>query len=210
MDKRLILVGCGDFGRELINWADDAATSGMGQNFYGFLDNNPAALDNYSYKLEYLGSADDFSPNDEHLFVIGIANPETKRIIVEKLKAKGAVFSNLIHPSAVIAKTAKLGEGVVICPHALISADANLGNFVAVNGLSSVGHDAHIGDFSTLSAHVDLTGFVHVGEGVFFGTGAKVLPKIRIGDGATIGAGTTIMRSVAMGAVMYALPAKRL
>jgi sugar O-acyltransferase (sialic acid O-acetyltransferase NeuD family) len=210
MSKRLILVGCGDFGRELINWADDAAASGMGQSFSGFLDNNPSALDKYSYKLEYLGSVDDFSPKNEHLFVIGIANPEAKRIVVEKLKSKGATFSKLIHPSAVIARTATLGEGVVICPHALVSADANLGNFVAVNGLSSIGHDAHIGDFSTLSAHVDITGFAHIGKCVFFGTGAKVLPKVKIGDGARIGAGTTIMRSVSEGAVMYVLPAKKL
>jgi sugar O-acyltransferase (sialic acid O-acetyltransferase NeuD family) len=210
MSKRLILVGCGDFGRELINWADDAAASGVGQSFFGFLDNNPTALDKYSYKLAYLGSVDDFLPNDEYLFIIGIANPETKRIVVEKLKAKGAVFTKLVHPSAVIARTAILGEGVVICPHALISADASLGNFVAVNGLSSIGHDAHVGHFSTLSAHVDITGFAHIGEGVFFGTGAKVLPKVKIGNGARIGAGTTIMRSVSEGDVMYALPAKRL
>jgi len=210
MNKRLILVGCGDFGRELINWADDVASSGMGQSFFGFLDNNPAALDKYSYKLAYLGSIDDFIPSDEYSLVIGIANPETKRIVVDKLKTKGAVFAKLIHPSAVVARTATLGEGVVICPHALISADATLGNFVAVNGLSSIGHDARVGDFSTLSSHVDITGFVQVGENVFFGTGAKVLPKVKIGNRARIGAGTTIMRSVSEGDVMYALPAKRL
>ena len=65
MSKRLILVGCGDFGRELINWADDIAAAGMGQSFFGFLDNNPSALENYSYKLAYLGAVDDFLPGNE-------------------------------------------------------------------------------------------------------------------------------------------------
>ena len=210
MKNRLILVGCGDFGRELINWADDAADAGACQKLSGFLDDNIAALENYSYELQYLGSVDAFTPVNGDLFVIGIANPETKRFIVQKLKAKGANFCKLIHPSAVIAKTAVLGEGVVVCPHAVISADVYVGDFVAINGLSSIGHDAKIGSFTTLSAHVDITGFVQVGESVFFGTGAKILPKVKIGNKSTIGAGTTIMRSVPEGAVMYALPAKRL
>lgn len=210
MDCRLILVGAGDFGRELINWVEDAADSGVDPRFSGFIDANALALNNYGYRLPWLGTPDEFIPLAGDQFVLGIANPDIKRRIVEMLRAKNAVFARFIHPSAVIAKTAILGEGVVICPHALISSDANLGAFVAVNGLSSVGHDARIGDYSTLSAHVDITGFVQVGEGVFLGTGAKVIPRVKLGSWSKIGAGTTILRSVPEGAVMYAMPARRL
>ncbi len=210
MKKTMILVGGGDFGRELINWAYDVCSAGTGQEFDGFLDDNPNALDNYSYGLPYLGTIDSYSITTNCRFVIGITNPIIKKKVVHQLKGRGAIFANLIHPSCVIARTAKLGEGVVVCPNALVSCDAQIGNFVSINGLSSIGHDAIVGDFSTLSAHVDLTGFVDVGECVFFGTGAKVLPKVRIGSGARIGAGATVIRSVLADSVMYTAPAKRL
>jgi sugar O-acyltransferase (sialic acid O-acetyltransferase NeuD family) len=116
----------------------------------------------------------------------------------------------LIHPSAVVARTAILGEGVVVCPHAFVSADAVVGDLCAINGSSSIGHDVKLGSFATLSAHVDLTGWVNVDECVFFGSGARVLPKVQIGRGARIGAGAIVMRSVPADAVVYAPPSKRL
>lgn len=210
MTGRMILVGGGAFGRELINWAEDAAAAGHGCRFDSFLDQSAAALDGFAYKLGYLGTIEDYKPAAEDKCVLAIGDPVAKRTVVEKLKAKGASFASLIHPSAVVARTAVLGEGVVVCPHAMISADCVVGDFVAINGMCSVGHDVRIGAYSTLSAQVDLTGWVQIGEAVFFGSGARVLPKTRVGDEARIGAGAIIMRTVAPGAVMYANPARKL
>jgi sugar O-acyltransferase (sialic acid O-acetyltransferase NeuD family) len=209
METRLILVGAGNFGRELVNWAQDIAEYG-GHGFHGYLDTTPDVLAVRGYKLPWLGTPTDYVPQPGDQMVIAIANPLSKRAVVEHMLAKGASFARLIHPTAVVARTASLGEGVVLCPHSVVSADSTVGNFVSVNTLSSVGHDVVLGDFSTLSGHVDLTGAVKVGVDCFFGTGAKVLPKVKIGNGAKIGAGTVIMRSVADGVTMYTAPAKRL
>jgi len=209
MENRLILVGAGGFGRELINWADDIAAQG-GQAFAGYLDINANVLAGSAYTLPWLGTPDSYVPQAGDELVIAIADPAGKRAVTDRLRAQGARFGCLIHPSAVVARTAVLGEGVVLCPHALVSADARVGDFVAVNTLSSVGHDAVVGAYSTLSAHVDLTGYVQVGEDCFFGSGARVLPKVKIGARARIGAGATIMRNVAEDAVMFTMPAKKL
>ncbi|WP_081986647.1 acetyltransferase [Chitinibacter sp. ZOR0017] len=207
---RWILVGAGGFGRELICWADDCLESADRIGFSGFLDSNAGALDNFSYQLDWLGSIESYNPQENDRFILGVGDPATKQKIVNALKAKGAIFGQLIHPSATIAKTAILGEGVIVCPHSLVSADCSIGSFVSINALSSVGHDAFIGDYVTLSAHVDLTGGVKVGDFAFFGTGAKVLPKVSIGENSLIGAGAIIIRTVKPGSVMYAQPAKKL
>jgi len=207
MEKRLILVCCGNFGRELINWANDA---GPEHAFSGFLDTNQNALDGYSYKLPWLGAVDDFVPKSGDQLVIAIADPKDKRAVVQKLKKVGATFAKFIHPSALIAKSSVLGEGVVVFPHSVISCDTHLGDFVSINGLSGIGHDVRIGDYSTISAHVGLTGYVQVGESVFIGVGAKVLPKVKIGNNAKIGAGALVVRTVPENAVMYSPPSKRL
>jgi sugar O-acyltransferase (sialic acid O-acetyltransferase NeuD family) len=208
--KRLIVAGCGAFARELINWAADAADAGRSAPITGFLDANAGALEGFSYDLAWRGDIDDYRPNDGEAVIVAIGDPSKKRAVVERLRARGALFATLVHPTAVIARTAKLGVGVVICPQAVISADASVGDFAAINTLSSIGHDVKLGAFSTLSAHVDLTGYVQTGDEVFFGTGAKVLPKIKIGARAKIGAGTTVMRSVAEDAVLYTAPARKL
>jgi sugar O-acyltransferase (sialic acid O-acetyltransferase NeuD family) len=210
MTSRLILVGCGAFARELINWVDDLVDLGKSIKVTGFLDENPKALDGFPYAVSYLGSINAYEPQVGDQLLMAIGDPKAKKAIYSDLKAKGASFTSLIHPSAVIARTAKLGEGVVVCPQAFVSADAIVGDLCAINGNASIGHDVRLGDFCTLSSHVDLTGWVQVEECAFFGSGARVLPKVKIGTGARIGAGAVVMRGVPADAVVYAPPAKRL
>lgn len=206
----LTLVGCGAYARELINWIADAHAAGRLPPLTAFLDATADSLDGYPYTLAYRGRVEDYVAQPGEALVMAIAAPEAKRRVASELKAKGASFATVIHPSAVIAGSARLGEGVTVCPFALVSADATVGEFAAINAMSSVGHDVRLGAYSTLSAHVDLTGRVVVGEEAFFGTGAKVLPGVKIGDRAKVGAGALIMRSVKTDAVMYAPPAKQL
>lgn len=208
--KRLVIAGAGAFGRELINWAQDAADTAGGPPVTGFIDRSHQALERYAYELEWRGDIDDYVPADGEEVLIAVGSPGTKQEVVARLRGRGAVFATLVHPTATIARSARLGVGVIVCPQSVISADAHVDDFVAINVLSSVGHDVHVGAYSTLSSHVDLMGSVRVGENVFFGSGAKVLPKLKIAAGSTIGAGSTIMRSVSERAVMYAQPAKKL
>lgn len=210
MNDRLILVGCGAFARELINWVDDLVDLGKSIHISGFLDENPEALKDFAYRVPFLGTIPSYKPQVGDQLLMAIGDPAIKKSLYADLKSRGASFASLIHPSAVVARTAKLGEGVVICPQAFVSADAVVGDLCAINGCASVGHDVQLGSFSTLSSHVDLTGWVKVDECVFFGSGARVLPKVKIGSGARIGAGAVVMRSVPVDTVVYAPPAKRL
>jgi sugar O-acyltransferase (sialic acid O-acetyltransferase NeuD family) len=210
MRERIILVGGGGFARELLMWMEHVHAVNGQARATGFLDANPQALAEYSCDLPWVGDIDSHEPCELDRFVLAIGEPLAKRKVVEKMKARGAAFVQVIHPTAVIARTAEMGEGVVVCPHAMVSADAKVGNFVAINAMSSVGHDARVGDYSTLSAHVDITGWVQVDDAVFFGSGARVLPKVRIGAESRIGAGAAILRSVPAGTVMYAPTARRL
>lgn len=208
--QRLVLVGAGAFARELICWAEHAAAARGTPPISAFLDASAAALDGFDYALEYAGTIEAYQPREGEALVMAIGDPAAKKRIAADLLARGARFAQVIHPSAVIARSARLGTGVVVCPQVVVSADAVVGDFVALNTLSSIGHDVEIGAYTTLSAHVDLTGSVKVGEACFFGSGARVVPKVSIGAEARIGAGATILRRVAAQAVMYTTPAKKL
>lgn len=209
--NNIIIVGAGRFGRELCCWLEQVLDPTR-MRIAGFLDDTraPAPRLNQDYAYPLLGAIDSHAIGAHDLFVLAIAEPAAKLRIAASLQARGAAFFTLIHPSAVLARTAQVGQGVVICPFAMLSADSLVGDFVTINSYSSIGHDAVIGAGTTLSSHVDITGGVRVDEGAFFGSSAVVLPQLHIGSGATVGAGAIVMRQVAPGATVYAMPAKKL
>ena len=205
-----VVVGAGGLGKEVICWADHAVRLGVAPPIRGYLvDNGYPPLDP-SYNLPRLGGLEDYDPLPGDSCLVAVGDPMLKRQIVQRLLARGAKFASLIHPTAVLAKTAVLGQGCIIYPYAIVSADAVLGDFVTVNSLSGIGHDSKVGAYSTLSAHVDITGGVTVGESVFFGSGARVLPGLSVGHEAKVGAGSVVVRSVPVGATVYTNPARRL
>ncbi|WP_212742986.1 NeuD/PglB/VioB family sugar acetyltransferase [Sphingomonas sp. 2SG] len=211
MEKgRTIIVGAGGFGRELISWANDAHVAGRVPPLAGLIDDDSAAMNGFAYSVGLLGSIADFVPQSRDQLLMAIGTPRIKDRVAALLGARGGRFTTLIHPTAVVAGSAILGYGVILCPLSLVSADVHVGELVSVNVLTSIGHDVSVGRYSTLSAHVDLTGGVRVEEAVMIGTGAKLLPRVKVGAGATIGAGSVVYRSVPAGRSVFAAPAKTL
>lgn len=207
---RLVLVGGGAFSRELLCWIVHIRSSQPLPDRIGYLDRDPTLASNPQYKVDYLGDVDDFAPSADDMLIMAIADPAGKQQTAEALRGRGGRFISLIHPSAVLASTAQVGLGSVICPFALVSADARVGELVTINTLSSVGHDVKVGHYVTLSSHVDLMGAVTVEDSVFFGSGSRVLPKVAIKTGAKVGAGSVVGRTVKPGATVYTPLARRL
>ena len=205
--KNLIIVGAGGFGREVSAWAMRIETGQAEWRVQGFLDSNPHALENYRYSLPIIGDPLTYQPTKHDIFVCAIGEPKIKLEICRRLEDAGALFTTLIHPSAVVGRTVTLGRGCIVCPGAVVTADVHLGNHVTVNACASIGHDAVVGDGCTLSGHADVTGFAKLGRGVFLGTHAAILPKAKVGDFATVGAGSVVLRSVKPGATVMGVPA---
>jgi sugar O-acyltransferase (sialic acid O-acetyltransferase NeuD family) len=197
----LVLVGGGALAREILGWF------GASHAFAGYLDDGDAPLAARGYDIPHLGPV--ASGAGRSGLVMAIAAPAGKAAVAAALGG-AAAFRTLIHPTAVVSSSARLGSGTIAAPFSLVSADAVVGELVLINAYSSVGHDAVVGDGVTLSCHVDLTGRVQVGAGAFFGSGARVIPGLAVGDGATVGAGALVMRRVSPGATVYATPAKSL
>lgn len=211
MQGRIIVVGGGGFGRELISMATDCFRAGLIPEVAGYLDDAGEVLKPFGhYTLPWLGRIDDFEPQEGDLLTLAIGSPKGKRVIAERLRTRGARFAQVIHPSSLTSPTSQMGEGVVIATYTGPGIDTKIGAFVTINSFSSIGHDASIGDFTTLSGHVDILGGAEVGSDVFIGSTASILPGVRIGNGANIGAGSIVYRSVKPGATVYAPPAKLL
>jgi sugar O-acyltransferase (sialic acid O-acetyltransferase NeuD family) len=208
-----LIVGAGGFGREVYAWLSDWVASSAQPHEYeikGFLDDSPAALEHFTGLPPIISSVDDYQHQVGQLLVCAIGSPKIKKIVTEKLRAKGACFFSLVHPSVTVGPRVTLGEGVVICPQVVLTTDIAIGDFVTINAASTVGHDASVGSYSTLSGHCDVTGGAQLAEGVFMGSHAVVVPKVSVGAYAVIGASSVAIRKVAPGVTVFGIPAKRI
>jgi sugar O-acyltransferase (sialic acid O-acetyltransferase NeuD family) len=206
--KNLIIIGAGGFGREIFSWVNDVNKKQRTWNIKGFLDDNLNALDGFEYPIKVLSEIDTYEVDLNDEFICALGDPVTKQICVEKLLSKGAVFTNLIHPSAVLGYNVSLGMGVILCPMTIVNADAKLGNFVTLNNHSNIGHDTTVGDYTQINGYCDITGGVRIGSRVFFGSGVSVLPNITIEDDAKIGVGSVVIRKVKNKTTVFGNPAK--
>lgn len=211
MGNKIILVGGGAFARELLSWILDVSDVTPLPPVTGYIDDSADAFTGFpGSDVQWLGAPSAYQPADGDLFAIAIGDTAAKASICTALAAKGAKFLTLVHPSAILSRSAKLGTGVVVGPNAYIATHAILGDYVCVNSLTGVGHDAVVGASVTISSQVDVTGGVTIGEQVFIGSGARLLPRISVGERTRIGAGAIVVRSVKPDTTMFAKPAGKL
>ena len=204
--RRAVILGAGGFGREVLAYALES-----GQwNIIGFLDANPRALDHFGSSVPILGDPVSVKLPNGALVLCAIADPKTKLYVCRALVGRGAEFGTLIHPSAVVGTSCRVGVGGILGPYCTLTSDVSLGDFVTVNAHSSIGHDAVIGDGCTLSGHCDVTGGAVLGQGVFMGTHAAVIPRVRVGDYAVISAGSVAMWPVRANSTVMGVPAVRM
>ena len=98
-----------------------------------------------------------------------------------------AQFGTAIHPSAIIAPTARIGEGTVVLHGAIVQPNATLGQHVLINTGASVDHDCVVEDYAHISPQAALSGHVSIGEGTHIGVGAVVIPEVRVGRWCKVG-----------------------
>ena len=201
----LVIMGASGFGREMLAWARQSRAYWVVR---GFLDDNPAALAGFAKDVPVLAGMDEYEPQPADRFVCAMGRVDHKRRCIERVLARGGMFSQMLHPTAVVGENVALGTGVILCPHVAVGSDARLGDFVSVNLHSTIAHDAVVGRWTQLHCHVDVTGGVVVGEGVTVGSHATILPGIQVGDGAVIGAGAVVMRDVPPNTTVFGNPAR--
>lgn len=206
--QRLLIVGAGGFGREVLAWAGDIARAQGDWEIGGFLDANPDALEGLDTGLRVLGDPVHYQPVEGDLFTCAIGDPRAKLLLSRGLEARGGRFISLIHPTAIVGPRCRIGAGAVLCPYSVVTTDATLGKFVTLNVHASVGHDSILGDGVTLNGHADVTGRAVLGEGVSLGSHAVVAPQVRVSAYVKVGAGSVVFHKPRAGASLLGVPAK--
>jgi len=144
-------------------------------------------------------------------FAVGVGSvgdADLRQRLFELGLSHGLSPLTVIHPSAVVAPSAELEDGVQVMARAVINARAEVGRNALINSGAVVEHDCRIGDHAHVASGAVLAGDATVGDGAFVGAGATVIQGVWVGDGAVVGAGAVVLGYVADGATVMGVPAQ--
>lgn len=196
--KHLIIVGCGSHAAEIVDYIDhiNKHEKSLRYQIKGMIDNTKTHYNHYNYKEEFMGSIDAHPVEKDICYVMGIGNLSIRTKVLQEFKLKGASFTTIIHPSALVSKTAQIGEGSIISHNVSIGPKAIIGSFNVINSRCTIGHDARVGDNNFLSPQVVLGGFTQIGNNNLLGTNSCLIPEVIVGNNNKIMAGMAVLSRV--------------
>ena len=207
MDKRILIIGAGGQARIAL----DVLSYSEGQ-VIGFLDSNESLKGTKKYNINVLGKPEDIlsfkDMFDECHIAIGDVVARHKMVELIKEKMPKIKFSTIKHPSAVISKSVKIGDGTIICAGVIIAADALVGSHNLINDGAIVEHGCILGDFVNISPGAKLASTITVGDMAFIGLGACLIEDIKIGKNSVIGAGSVVLKNVPENVLAVGIPAE--
>lgn len=205
--QRILIVGAGGFGREVLQWARDAWPD-QASFISGFISDDPGRLDGFLTGVRILSAVADYRAAEGDYLLLGIGVPYARRRVAEQLHSSGARFLSLVHPGAVVATSAAIGEGTIVCPFAVISDSARLGFCSLVNYHASMGHDSFAGDFAVLSPYATLGGAARVDDDVFLGLHASVGPGKTVGARSKVSANSCVLTTAPPDSIIFGVPGR--
>ncbi len=210
MDK-LIILGAGDLGREILYAAKENQVGKPVYSFetIAFTDEDPTKIGKTLENVRIIGLDEVLKLNyDNTYFICGIGNATDRRNIIKKLLniLPEAKFTNVIHDSVITMPNLKYGVGNYIAPNTTIAIGTRLNNHIVINQNVSVGHDCLIGNYTVVSPGCILSGYTAIGDESFLGSGVVTYPSIRIGNNCTVSALTVVSRSLKTNCKLIAKP----
>lgn len=204
MDQ-IIIIGAGGHGAELYEYIAFINKQEGTAKYYvaGFLDDNPENYRNYQYSSPLLGGVRDHQVRNDVFYLMGIANLEYRQQFCKSFSDHGAKFISLIHPTAYVSPSAKIGEGVVIGPMANIGPNVEIGDFTLINSRCSLGHDTKLGCYNFISPNVSFSGFTRIGDNNLFGINSATIPGIKVGNNNKVMAGMVLDKDIGDNEVVF-------
>lgn len=151
---------------------------------------------------------EDFAPTPEAECFLVPTTPDRAALVSHLVALNPAIsFATLVHPRAIVARSARLGSGVFVGAGSVVASCVELQSHVFVNRAASIGHDSVVRSFARIQPAGAIGGHVTVGVGATVGLGARIIEEREIGAGAFIAAGAVVIRDVPPRVLVAGVPA---
>ncbi len=215
MTKPVIIIGVGGYSANLVDMMRDANVA-AGKELWrpaGFLDDNPKRHNTEYYGLPILGALDEASRFSDAYFINAIGSTKSAALKSELIERVGAPldrFVTLVHSSAYVSPSAKIGPGSAITQNCVVLANVTIGKHVKMLPMATISYGCDIGDYTTIAGGAVLASDVKVGSSAYVGANSAIREFLKIGDKAIIGMGAMVIRNVPPNSVVGGIPAKPL
>ena len=136
----------------------------------------PGKYENYlnDTKATALLTNNSFKIDRKDKTLIRVKNPTLSFIDIIHMFYPDKQIRNEIHPSAIVAENAKLGNNVEIAPHTVIENGVQIGNSVRIDAGSFIGANTKIGNCSNISANVSIYHDITIGKNCIIDSGTVI------------------------------------
>jgi UDP-perosamine 4-acetyltransferase len=201
MQKSVMIIGAGGHAKVVVSTL--IASGIMVSKIY---DDNPDKWGSCILNIEIVGPLSDIDYDSVEQALTAIGNNKTRKGIVNRFPR--VRWTTVVHPSAYVHPTARIGQGTVVFAKAVVQPDTFIGDHCIINTGATIDHDCRIGNYVHISPGVNLAGDVQLHEGVFCGLGSKIINGMTIGKWATIGAGGVVINDLPEASLAVGVPAK--
>lgn len=132
---KLLILGAGGYGQTVVDVA-----------FQLNKFDEIAFLDDKATGEKVLGVCSDYKKFKEWNIYPAFGNNTSRIEWIERLQNEQISIPQIIHPTAYVSPTAKLGIGNVVLPNAIINTNCSIGNGCIINCGSIIDHDCVIED----------------------------------------------------------------
>lgn len=181
---------------EIVGILDDN-TQLIGKKYNGIIVSGP------------LEKANDFNNDIRFIFAIGSYKTRVLRAeILKRLNIEETRFETLVHPTAKIFATSKIGHGCIIHYGSVIFNHTKVDSFCIISANCVIAVGNNIGRGALFGSNITTTTGVRIGSFSFIGSSVTIGEGIEIGPGAQIGMGCLILNNVKPGVFLLGSPPK--
>lgn len=212
--KKLVIIGGSNAFWEIKELIADINAVAERYEIICVLDDNPALI---GKKLDHLvveGPLDKAASFDKDVaFVFAIGSFRTRLIrkdILARLKIAEHRFETLVHPSAKIFSTAKIGNGCIIHYGSVVFNHSIVHSFSIVSANCVIGVSNVLGTGCLLGSNITTTTGVKIGSFAFVGSSVSIGEFVEVGPGAQIGMGSLLLKDITPGSFVLGNPPRLL
>lgn len=206
--KKIVIIGAGGFGREVVWLIEDINKENMIYEILGFIDENKDLQNQEINGYKVLGGIDYLKNLNGISFVVAVGNTKVKKLLVEKAIENGVIPETIIHPSVIKSERNEIGKGVIICTGNILTTNIKVEDFVTLNLACTVGHDVTLKRYSTIYPSVSISGNCSIGEESEIGTRTAIIQGVSLGKKTITGAGSVIVKSFNGNGTLIGVPGK--
>jgi sugar O-acyltransferase (sialic acid O-acetyltransferase NeuD family) len=209
--RQLLLVGAGGLGRETAEAVRAVNAIQPTWRLIGFLDDGPEAQGNLVGGVPVVGPIEAVHDHPDADVVICTGRPDdytSRRKIAQRMGLDDERYATIVHPSATLGGSCRVGVGSVLLAHVDLTADVTIGRHVAVMPQVVLTHDVSVEDWATLASGVRLGGACKVCEEAYVGSGACLREGLTVGQRAMVGMGSVVTRDVPDERLWFGAPAR--